>query len=66
MEAESRELDPDVRQNSRSAGGEAVPIGGRKYPTLEVSPEEMEVNDHENGQSFCHIKPEEPLHRRSA
>jgi hypothetical protein len=25
----------------------------------------MKVNDHQDGQSLCHVEPEEPFHRRS-
>ena len=63
MQAEPGKFEPDHSDGSDSAGEDAVPVLGRNWPMIEVSGEEVEINDPENAKSFCDIEPEKPFHQ---
>src|SRR5437016_14540785 len=63
METDSRNFQPHHPENRGCAGGKTTPVVGGKLSVLETGIEKMKVNDPGNGECFCDIKPEQPLHR---
>src|SRR5438477_3277446 len=63
METDSRNFQPHHPENRGCAGGKTTPVVGGKLGVLETGIEKMKVNDPGNGECFCDIKPEQPLHR---
>src|SRR5207248_10652420 len=63
METDSRNFQPHHPENRDRAGGKTAPVVGGKLGVLETGIEKMKVNDPGNGECFCDIKPEQPLHR---
>src|SRR5438477_8464875 len=63
METDSRNFQPHHPENRGCAGGKTTPVVGGKLGVLETGIEKMKINDPENGECFCDIEPEQPLHR---
>src|SRR5438309_9355215 len=63
METDSRNFQPHHPENRGCAGGKTTPVVGRKLGVLETGIEKMKINDPGNGERFCDIEPEQPLHR---
>src|SRR5438270_12216200 len=63
METDSRNFQPHHPENRGCAGGKTTPVVGGKLGVLETGIEKMKINDPGNGDCFCDIEPEQPLHR---
>src|SRR5258708_901440 len=63
METDSRNFQPHHLKNRGRAGGKATPVSGSKLGVLETGIEKMKIDDPGNGERFCDIEPEQPLHR---
>src|SRR6266481_5352068 len=63
VETDSRNFQPYHPENRDRAGGKTRPVVLGKVGVLENSVEKMKINDPENGECFCDVEPEQPLHR---
>src|SRR5438067_8260214 len=64
VETDSRNFQPNHPENRERAGGKAAPVISGKLRVFETGIEEMKINDPGNGERFCDIEPEQPLHYR--
>ncbi len=65
VETDSRNFQPHDPENRDRAGGKTTPVVLGKVGVLENSVEKMKINDPGNGECFCDVEPEQPLHRSS-
>src|SRR6266566_3050833 len=63
VETDSRNFQPHHPENRDRTGGKTTPVIGWELGVLETSVEKMKINHPGNGECFCDIEPEQPLHR---